>query len=286
MKKDIRNILVIALISFVVLSFTFTTVNAQDSDQGDRSENFRELLSGVDGLVRTVRFDREVTENKISNLQTKYNLIFPNPSNSTLDSEIRNTFTEFSDAEDITEEEARNLRGKIKTLGESEGAGLSFIYENAIFLILGVSFVLAFTVNMVSRVVVDWEEVNAAKRKQNEIKEKLQKAKEEGDKKKTRKYQQKQQEYMQEHMGTMFSPMKTTLIIFIPFIIVFRILDSTYGGWVVAWLPFNLPWPDIGFPLLGRFFKGTVASLGFFGWYLLVYFGLSQLMRKILVPSE
>ncbi len=286
MKKDIRNILVVGLIAFIVLSFAFSAVNAQDPDQEGREENFRDLLNGVDGLIRAIRFDREITENRISNLEAQYNSLFSDSSNSTLDSEIRNLFSDFRDPNNVTEEKARILRGKIEELGDSEGIGISFIYSHAIFVILGVSFALAFSVNMISRVVVDWEEVNAAKRKQSEIQDKLKKARKEGDRKKVRKYQQQQQDFMQEHMGTMFSPMKTTLIIFIPFIIVFRILDSTYGGWVVAWLPFNLPWPDIGFPLLDRFFKGTVASLGFFGWYLLVYFGLSQLMRKILVPSE
>lgn len=284
MKNKFRKALAISLITIAVLSLSANIVQAQSTTE-DKNTSYRKLLNTIDGMIRTIRLGNNVSENELETLKTQFDTVFPNQGE-----DIRN---EISNLDPSTlaggegVETVRKIREDITQLAEdSASLGLSFVYKYAVFIILGVSSGLAVLVNMINRIFVDWEEVNAVRNKQEELQDELDKAKEEGDQKKVRKLQKKQQQFMQEHAGTMFSPMKTMLIIFIPFIIVFRLLSSTYGGWVVAWLPFNLPWPDINFFMLGRFFKGTVASLGFFGWYLLCYFGLSQIFRKILVPQQ
>ncbi|KXB05802.1 hypothetical protein AKJ51_04770 [candidate division MSBL1 archaeon SCGC-AAA382A20] len=284
MKNQLRKVLTISLITIAFLGLSFNVVQGQ-STQEDRNAEYRELLNNVDGIIRAIRFGKPISGNRIETLKDRFDSVFPNQGG-----DIRNEIADLDPSTLAGEEgveKVREIRGDIVELAEnSTDVGLSFIYKYAVFIILGVSFGLAVMVSMISRIVVDWEEVNKVRNKQSEIKDELDKAKENGDQKKVHKLQKKQQQFMQEHAGTMFSPMKTMLIIFIPFIIVFRLLSSTYGGWVVAWLPFNLPWPDINFLMLNRFFKGTVVSLGFFGWYLLCYFGLSQILRKILVPQQ
>ncbi len=280
MMKKYRKIITIATLAFVLIGLSASFTSAQ-SDSQEKNEQYRELLSSVDGVIRSIRLNNEITENRIDSVKAQYENVFEESRGFPTASELNN----MNKKEAVKEMSA--VRKKIVNKAENEeGLQVSFIYKYSILIILGVSFGLAITVNMISRTVVDWDEVNRVRDKQSELQDKLKKAKEENDSKKAHKLQKKQQEFMQEHMGTMFSPMKTMLIIIVPFIIVFQLLSSTYGGWVVAWVPFKMPWPDIGFLFLDRFFKGSFVSLGFFGWYLLSYFGFSQIWRKILVPGQ
>ncbi|KXB08233.1 hypothetical protein AKJ55_01260 [candidate division MSBL1 archaeon SCGC-AAA382M17] len=285
MRTKIKGVLVLGAALLLVISFSFGTARA-NSSQEDGEGDYKELLNTIDGAIRSLRLEGSVTENHISRIENNYLSAFPSEArSSSLGMEIQSFFDQ--NPEDLGKSDFRGLRKDVEDLAsEWEGIGLSFLYEHAVFVIFGISFFLAILVNTISRTVVNWEEVNEAKRKQSELQEDLKKARREKDMKKVHKLQNEQQKFMQEHMGTMMSPMKTMLIIFIPFIIIFNVMSGIYSGWVVAWLPFNLLWPDIGLPLLSRFFRGTVASMGFFSWYLLTYFGLSQIWRKILVPSQ
>lgn len=279
MKRKHRYLLAFGLISVLIVGLVPTVTRAQ-ADVQNPNEQYKELLNGIDDMIRSRRLGREVSTGKVENVEILYNSIFSS------DGEVQGLFTEIKSSSEPDVDVIRDLRELVAGKAESQGYELPFLYENAIFIILGITIGLAITVNMISRTMVDWEEVNQMKKKQEELKDKLEKAKEENDTKRVHKLQQKNQQFMQENMGTMMSPMKTMLIIFIPFIIVLNLLSSTYSGWVVAWLPFKLPWPDIDFFLLSRFFSGDVAGLGYFGWYILSYFGLSQIFRKVLVPSR
>lgn len=284
MKNNLQTYLVIGLSALILIGLS-TGIAKADQDSQERNKAYRDLLNTVDGLIRTIRLGNEVSENNLETLQEKFDNVFPNQGGA-----IRDEISGLNPSNLVGEDGAnrvKEIREDIVDLAEnSEDIGLSFIYDYAVFIIFGVSMGLAVLVNVINRTVVDWEEVNRVRNKQSELKDELDKAKKEGDTKKAHKLQKKQQKFMQQHAGTMFSPMKTMLIIFIPFIIVFQVLSSTYPGWVVAWLPFRLPWPDLNFFMLSRFFKGPAVSLGFFGWYLLSYFGFSQVWRKILVPSQ
>lgn len=275
MRDEFKVFAVVVMATVLVLGFSLRSAQAAD-DSGDEEKDYRNLLGKVDGLIRTLRFGNEPTENRINALEDNYRALFGEEMPSILPGDLSK----------VTVEDATDLRKNVVKEGKERGLELSFLYKYAVLVILAVSILLAITVNMVSRIMVDWEEVNRVREKQSELQDELKKAQKENDSKKVHKLQKKQQEFMQQHMGTMFSPMKTMLIIIIPFIIVFNLLNSIYGGWVVAWVPFQFPWPDINFILLNRFFKGSFVSLGFFGWYLFSYFGLSQLWRKILVPGQ
>lgn len=285
MKNNLQKICILSIVFFLALSFSLNTAYGNSSTE-DRNKQYRELVNTTDGIIASLRMKETVTENNLEKLENQFKNVFPNESG--LLGEIQALeASSLNEDKKSGVEEIKEIRKQIIELGEeSDEVRLSFIYRYSVFLILGVSFGLAIVVNMVSRIFVDWEEVNKVRQKQSDLQDELKKARKEGDSKKAHKLQKKQQEFMQQHMGTMFSPMKTMIIIIIPFIIVFQLLSSTYGGWVVAWLPFKLPWPNIGFFMFARFFKGPTVSLGFFGWYLLSYFGFSQLWRKILVPSQ
>lgn len=249
-------------------------------DEQSRTEKYMDLLKTTDGIIRTLRLNRGVSENALSDLEDQYISVFPDEGDGIL-TRIRQL-----DPSNVSIEDIKSIRSDIVKKAHDKGIELGFIYKHALFVILGVSFTLSFAASFISRVVVDWEEYNRVSNKQSELQDKIKKARKENDTKRVHKLQQEQQEFMRENMGVMFSPMKTMLVIIVPFIIVINFLRSTYSGWVVGWLPFNLPWPELGLPLIGRFFKGTVASLGYLGLYFLSYFGFSQFWRKILVPRE
>ena len=283
-ERKVQGALVLGMAAIIFVSLSAGMSHAQTD--GNRSENFEDLLNSTDGVIRAIRLQSDPdTQKMVQNLEDKYTSLFPEASGS-LDSEIRSMLSQLKEASEPEVETVKELRDKFVEIGNSQGLSLSFTHKYAEFIILAVSIGLATTVNMVSRVVVDWEKVNSVRDKQKELQEKVKKAKADNESKKARKLERKQQEFMQENMGAMFSPMKTMIIIFIPFVIVLNLMNSTFGGWVVAWMPFNFPWPNLDLPLVGRFFKGTIASLGYFGWYLLSYFGFSQIMRKLLVPSS
>ncbi len=354
--KKYYLIISVVVLGFLAVGATAGVVEGQTDEVENEKRDFRDLLSTVDGVIRSVHLNNGVSENQVLRLENEYKQFFSEELNDEIFrigenvdnkivrlnegvvptylenfSEEDYSFSESAEILTVVEnerwvlkdpkenynhvlvkenreivvydrrispsymgksdetmvKEAKELRKSIKAkAGEEKGIKLSFIYEHSVLVILGVSLSLSIIVSLVSRTVVDWEKVNRVQDKQKELQDKLKEARKANDTKKAHKIQEKQQEFMQQHMGTMFSPMKTMIIILIPFIIVFQLLSSTYGGWAVAWLPFRLPWPDIGFLMFDRFFKGPVASLGFFGWYMLSYFGFSQVMRKILVPNQ
>ncbi len=278
MNKKFQKISIVAIISLVALGFLTTSASAEAS-QEITNENYKELLKSTDQIIKRIRLGREISDNEISNLAEEAGMIFP-------DSSISEEINALQGSSETEVDQVKNIRIDMTEQAKKEGLELPFTHKYALFILLGISFSLSIVVNVINRVTVDWEEMNRVKERQSEIQDELKKAREENDMKKANKLEQKQQEFMQEHMGVMFSPLKSMIFIFIPFIIVFNIMSSMYSGWIVAWLPFKFPWPDIGFPLLSRFFKGSMTGLGFFGWYILSYFGFAQIMRKILIPNR
>ncbi|KXB06579.1 hypothetical protein AKJ52_02005 [candidate division MSBL1 archaeon SCGC-AAA382C18] len=254
----------------------FASSTSASSSQEFTDDNYKQVLSDADQIIKRIRLDKEITENALNSWAERCEVAFP---------DVATNIRDLNPSE-ITVEEVKTIRKNIVDKGNSQGFELPFTHKYALFILLGISFSLAITVNTINRVMVDWDEMNRVREKQSELKDEISEARDEGDMKKANKLQQEQQEFMQENMGVMFSPIKSMIFIFIPFIIVFNIMSSMYSGWIVAWLPFKLPWIDIGFPLLNRFFKGDMAGLGFFGWYIMSYFGFTQIWRKILIPNR
>lgn len=78
-------------------------------------------------------------------------------------------------------------------------------------------------------------------------------------------------------MGARFKPM---CVYYIPFIIVFGILNSIFGNSVVAIIPFNI---DKALPFLIGFIgvpTGSGFGLSFYGFYFLVGLGLGNIIRR------
>jgi uncharacterized membrane protein (DUF106 family) len=95
--------------------------------------------------------------------------------------------------------------------------------------------------------------------------------------------QDQQSRIMSLNAQMMSSRCKPMCLYYIPFIIIFGILNALYAGIPVAILPFNaqklLPFID---PMLGTNIVGGGFGLWFWPWYLLSSLGLGNLIRKFL----
>lgn len=78
----------------------------------------------------------------------------------------------------------------------------------------------------------------------------------------------------------MTSRMKPMCVFYLPLIIVFYIMNTIYGGSIVAVIPFNIQ--DVLPFLTGMIGAPTSAGFGlsFYGYYFLVGFGLGNLIRR------
>jgi uncharacterized membrane protein (DUF106 family) len=88
---------------------------------------------------------------------------------------------------------------------------------------------------------------------------------------------------MRLNASMMGSRMKPMCIYYIPFVIIFAILNAVYVAQPVAVLPFNpqdfLPFLE---PMLGVNIPGSGFGLYFWPWYLLSSLGLGNLIRRAL----
>lgn len=88
---------------------------------------------------------------------------------------------------------------------------------------------------------------------------------------------------MRLNASMMGSRMKPMCIYYIPFVIIFAILNAVYVAQPVAVLPFNpqdfLPFLE---PMLGINIPGSGFGLYFWPWYLLSSLGLGNLIRRAL----
>ncbi|MBS3815252.1 MAG: TMCO1/EMC3 family protein [Hadesarchaea archaeon] len=284
--KDYQKILVITIIASIAISATVMPINAQESN--DKSENYKQLLGRVDDAIRAVRFNNDPS-GALSDAESLYEdelisgVDLANEGLGDLDGQIKSSFSSFDNQGDgVTVSEIRELRGNIEEVANELGVGLPFHFKHSLFIIIGLSFLLALGVTLVNRFLVDWEKVNKSKARMKEWQNKLKEAQRQGKKKEVRKLKKQQGDVMGEQKTVMMSMFKPMIFYIIPYFFFWWWMNGVFGGWVIAWLPFNLPWPNLGL----RIFSGTVASLGFLGWYLLCYFGFAQVWRRFLIPSD
>jgi len=91
-----------------------------------------------------------------------------------------------------------------------------------------------------------------------------------------------QSHIMQIQLSMQSARMKPCCVYYIPFILIFTILNGVYGNVPVAILPFNpqgaLPFLE---PWIGMSIPGSGFGLWFWSWYFLSALGLGTLIRKV-----
>ena len=153
---------------------------------------------------------------------------------------------------------------------------------SAVF-VLAVSVSLALIASWITMRFSDMEKMKANMEEIKEWRRKLDVARKTMDPMLLQEVQDQQARIMRINAEMMGSRMKPMCIYYIPFVIIFIILNSLYAGIPVAILPFNaqklLPFID---PMLGTNIIGDGFGLWFWPWYLLSSLGLGNLIRKAL----
>ncbi len=154
---------------------------------------------------------------------------------------------------------------------------------NAALFILFVSVALALIASWATMRFSNVEEMRANMQEVSEWRKKLDVARKTMDPMLLQEVQDQQARIMRINTQMMGARCKPMCIYYIPFIIIFGILNALYAGIPVAFLPFNaqklLPFID---PMLGTNVVGGGFGLWFWPWYLLSSLGLGNLIRKFL----
>jgi uncharacterized membrane protein (DUF106 family) len=156
---------------------------------------------------------------------------------------------------------------------------ITTIPGSAIFIAL-VSITLALVSIWATRKFTDMDKMQADMAEVKEWQERFKKARESMDPVELQEVMDDQGRIMRLNTSMMTARMKPMCVYYIPFIIIFGILNAIFGNTVVAILPFNiqkaLPFfvGYLGDPTAGGF------GLSFYGFYFLVGLGLGNIIRR------
>jgi len=269
-----RRILATPLIAVILIASFVTIVGAEGA--GNDQETYKKLLQTVDSSIVSLRMGGSASGG-LSLAQTHYNNLIENKNFDTRSEliETNNRITEaFSSLQQsAAEENIRDLRSDISLMASELGVALPFIFEHALFVILGIGVFVALLVTLITRRVVNWERMRQNKAEVSAYQHELRDAQREHDTKHLYKLKEDQKRIMALQGQMMKENFKPMLFYIVPYFLFWFVLSGMYSGWVVAWLPFRLDLP----------FYGTWVSCGFLSWYLLSYFGISQILRKLLI---
>lgn len=168
-------------------------------------------------------------------------------------------------------------------LGPSFFSGAPYYMTSLV--VLGISLSLSMTSSLLSRKLMD---INRMKRYSVEIKKfkELEKeVKETGDRKAAIKLKRKQKYIEKITRTVMWQRFKPMLVYFVPFLLLFIFLSSTFGNTTAAMFPFNIG----KIPLLNMFVRGPWGvyvpmgfALGYVSWYIISSFGFTTVIQKLL----
>ncbi len=269
-----RRIFICPLIAVLLLASFATIASAEEA--GDEQGTYKKLLQRIDGSIVALRHGGSASGG-LSEAQELYENLVENenfddrPGLMEIDNRITQAFSSLQ--QEATEENIRDLRSDISLIAGELGIGLPFHFEHALFVILGIGILVALLVTLISRRVVNWERMKQIKAEVTAFQQELRDARGKQDMKRLYKLQQDQKRIMSLQGQMMKENFKPMLFYIVPYFIFWFILSGIFSGWVVAWLPFRLDLP----------FFGKWASCGFLSWYLLSYFGFSQIWRKMLI---
>jgi uncharacterized membrane protein (DUF106 family) len=262
--------IVLAVVASVLVVGLATFVGAQSAE--DRQNAFKQALYNLDMAIDSLRkADSSGATSYLNSARDEYNKFSVENLDNALDNRIRTNFSLLSQAP--VEDNIRALRADVSLAASELGISISFIFNHSMLFILLVSIVFALIVTLISKRVVNWEEVKQKKKRVSEWQKALMDAQRKKDMKTLHKLQQEQKEMMELQGQIMMASLKPAIFYMVPYFILWLWLSGIYSSWVVAWLPFNLPLPVIG----------TTASLGFLGWYFLAYFCFSSIWRRLLI---
>jgi len=158
-------------------------------------------------------------------------------------------------------------------------------------LILGISFSLSATSSLLSRKIMDVKRLKRYSKEIKKFKDLEKHVRETGDHKSAIKLKRKQKYIEKITRTVMWQRMKPMLIYMGPFMILFFILNTTFGQTTCAMFPFNI----VEVPLLNWFIRPPIPpelghfvalpyglALSYVSWYIVSSFGFTTLIQKLL----
>lgn len=273
MKLKSRKTIFFLVVATFFIAFLFLNLGAVGRGGASEQKNYRDLLQSLDGSIVSLRHGRSIS---LSDAQTLYTtLVEPYGGEIENRPELTELNTRIMDAfgRSRTEEEIRSLRSDISTMMSELGIGLSPIYEYSVFVILGIGMVVSLLITLLNRRLVNWERIRQIKAEVAAFQKELREAQTRRDPRRIHKLQMDQKRILSLQGEMMRERAKPTFFFAALYFVFWVILGRIYSGWVVAWLPFRLTLP----------FFGLWASCGFLSWYLLTYFGFSQIWWKLFI---
>jgi uncharacterized membrane protein (DUF106 family) len=147
---------------------------------------------------------------------------------------------------------------------------LSFLQEppEATIFILLLSLVLGIVTSIVNRMAMNLGEYQKMTLESHRVRQEMMEAMKSGNKRSIDRAQKRQQELMGQQSKMTMGRMKISFFFMIPFLIIWRILGSFFGGNTIAYFPFDAPFLPNNF---------SVAN-----WYILCSISLNVIISRIL----
>ena len=134
-------------------------------------------------------------------------------------------------------------------------------------LTIGIALVLGLTSSTAAKLLVDYNMVRNTMRDVSAWRKEMDEAKKAKDEQTLSKLMKKSQAMMKQQSRASMEQMKVTAVTFVPFLLIWYLLNAVLGANTVAFAPFPLP------------IMGT--SLRFFYWYLLCSFSVNLPLMRI-----
>ena len=168
-------------------------------------------------------------------------------------------------------------------LGPSFFSGAPYYLTSIV--ILCISLTLSMTSSLLSRKIMDVRRLKRYSKEIKKFKDLEKHVRATGDRKSAIKLKRKQKYIEKITRTVMWQRMKPMAVYFIPFMILFIFLNTTFGNTTAAMFPFN-----IGVvPLLNMFIRSPWGvylpmgyALGYVSWYIISSFGFSTIIQKLL----
>jgi uncharacterized membrane protein (DUF106 family) len=238
----------------------------------ENSVTTKEVAQKIDSAIWCLRHgDNSGASSSLGSAKDSYSKLGLENLDNELDNRIRGMFDNVS--QNPSEENCHTLRGEVLRAVALAGASLPLIYQHSPCLILLVSFLCGFLYAALLKVTIDWKRVKEIRDQMNEWRKRLNEARKKKDFKEMHKLTQEFSKLAPLQSELLTVQFKPTLFFFLFYIPLLLLLNHSYSGWVVAWLPFGLRLP----------FYGYWTSCGVLSWLILSFGATSSLWRKLLI---
>ena len=253
-----------ALVCGFICVAIFAVLAPVTAAQPTAEDRLLKAVSCIDSSIRAMNFGKtEDAKAALTNARTHYENLRLEVGAAELD------FTAM--LAEPTVEGLKDLRADVLSAAGAAGVWLSPLYQHPALIIASMSAILALFVTLLSKRIVNWPRLKAAREEFRALGKEMLAARSRGDMKHVYKLQPRYRQLSGEVMGASLKQMFIPLIFYF---VAWSVLGAIYAGWVVVWLPFGpATWPLFG----------DVVSAGFFYWFILTYFGFSVVWRQFLL---